>query len=518
MKIIIQVFVFIVFALLSHYGNAQNPYEKTEIDKIQFSPNGKYFAISANRNMLVWVFNTGQFHALNYENRFIYDFGFSPDDEWHERMDLLTSSHALHEVAMWNPETGELVNEVFSYYSLFSLDYGPYGHSIFFSSPSNSVQCWSDVTNNIHSVIGYDNENGISRVKVHPQGKCVLVQDYKGKFSLHFQGKPEVVTYNNLNIVADFCFNPNGNQIAFADEKTIKVFDTTKGEQVTKSFEFSDKINSLIFHPDTEHLIICTDDKKVRVWNVKNNIEEYIFENFENEIKMASIHPNGTLLCIVEAGGVFHMYNYETKQKVSKGVVMEEEDGFKGLGFVITTPDENSYDCNSIGKKYLQQLLSIRKDTNSMKHIVGLLKESQYAGFLSTEIDTNFLLTLAYTEKKLKSVFPDAQVINDSYSKEISFQNYLVNSPIEVIIKRGGYREGLYLKIYIRDKSNPITKSWLTQLDNMVFRNTIGFNKYLELTKDISETKSNYIVEYNYYKPERPSSNSHHAFKLKLKK
>jgi WD40 repeat protein/tRNA A-37 threonylcarbamoyl transferase component Bud32 len=64
-------------------------------------------------------------------------------------------------------------------------------------------------------------------------------------------------------------FSPDGKWVAAAWGKTVKVLDTTTGEELFYLAEHSDKVTSVCFSPDGQRLVAGSRDQTGKVWDVK---------------------------------------------------------------------------------------------------------------------------------------------------------------------------------------------------------------------------------------------------------
>ncbi len=115
-------------------------------------------------------------------------------------------------------------------------------------------------------------------------------------------------------------FNPNGQQLAIADDEKVKLLTLNGTELISFNHEHSKKINQISFAPvsiSPHGLILATasDDKMVKLWTLEGkNIQT--LEGHDDAVTQVSFNQNGTMMATASSDRTIKLwqFNEQTKQ------------------------------------------------------------------------------------------------------------------------------------------------------------------------------------------------------------
>ena len=107
-----------------------------------------------------------------------------------------------------------------------------------------------------------------------------------------------------VNAVA---FSPDGKRLAVGTgvpkkSGVIHVWDATTGKPEFNLEGHEDVVTCMVFHPKTNHLASGGADKKIRIWDLKEKVTQYIDEHSE-PLKNLVIGPDGVPFWIMQRLG-----------------------------------------------------------------------------------------------------------------------------------------------------------------------------------------------------------------------
>ena len=77
------------------------------------------------------------------------------------------------------------------------------------------------------------------------------------------------VPLQNQSFVWSAAFDPAGERIVTASEKTARIWDARTGEPIGKPLQHQDGVNTAAFDPKGERVVTASDDKTARIWDAR---------------------------------------------------------------------------------------------------------------------------------------------------------------------------------------------------------------------------------------------------------
>lgn len=152
---------------------------------------------------------------------------------------------------------------------------------------------------------------------------------------LHFRTKKLIKHYSKCCILYEFCirvrlvflkltnaFNYNQNDpnvelpavlpsyvASCGRDKLIKIFDATTGNCIMTLVDHDNWVRGVIFHPNGRHIISVSDDRTIRVWDLRGMDSHYLSSHFPIKLTLqfteqrcvrtiADAHENSFVQCL----------------------------------------------------------------------------------------------------------------------------------------------------------------------------------------------------------------------------
>jgi WD40 repeat protein len=132
------------------------------------------------------------------------------------------------------------------------------------------------------------------------------------------------ITVNSRHIVNSVAYSPDGRYLASGSaDKTIKIWDTKTGTELSTLTGHSEAVNSVAYSPDGRYLASASSDETIKIWDVKNNKELNTFiYNYSKTITgvgyliRIAYSPNGRYLASGYLNGTIQLWDVKTGNKV----------------------------------------------------------------------------------------------------------------------------------------------------------------------------------------------------------
>ncbi|CAD8177574.1 unnamed protein product [Paramecium pentaurelia] len=144
----------------------------------------------------------------------------------------------------------------------------------------------------------------------------------------------------------DVCFSSDGNTLASgSDDKSIRLWDVKTGQQKAKLDGHEHYVMSVCFSPDGNTLASGSDDKSIRLWDVKTGQQKAKLDGHSNCVNSVCFSPDGNTLASGSEDKSIRLWDVKTGQQKAK------LDGHSNcINSVCFSPDGNTLASGSDDK------------------------------------------------------------------------------------------------------------------------------------------------------------------------
>jgi len=130
--------------------------------------------------------------------------------------------------------------------------------------------------------------------------------------------------------------SPDDNWLAIAGLQGVWVLDLDAGDESARLFDgHTDRVNTVVFHPDSNILVSGSDDGTIRLWDVATGEETLLIEASSNPVLGLDFDSTGTFLAVATRP-VVRIFLSETGEEIE--VLDDKEGGVRRVEFVNRTP------------------------------------------------------------------------------------------------------------------------------------------------------------------------------------
>jgi WD40 repeat protein/uncharacterized caspase-like protein len=302
------------------------------INSIAFSPNGKLLATASrtasrtetdgDRTVKIWTVADGKLiKTLTGHSGWVNSVQFSPDGQ------TLASASEDKVIKLWNVATGSLIRNLTGHGErVTSVAFNPNGQTLVSGSGDHTVKLWNLSNGSAQTLEGHTDQ--VNSVQFSPDGKWIISagQDHTLNLwqgitlvkTIKGHGAPVLsATFNAATILSASAdktvrlwnvpaLQPMNNftSIAF-DSTAIALPSTATAQDKTIQLQHPNTvlnlvghqlpISSLRFSPDHQHLASGSDDKTIKIWDLKGSLL-HTLAGHQARINDLAFSPDGQLL------------------------------------------------------------------------------------------------------------------------------------------------------------------------------------------------------------------------------
>jgi len=271
---------------------------------VAFSPDGKSVVTGACDNMIrIWDISTGATTMiLRGHEDVVEGVVFTPDGK------SLVSHSWDGTIKTWDMSAAREPLKLVGHSSIInSFAFSPDGKRIV-SGDGISIKLWDVESATELKTLCRDNGLIPSAVAFSPDGKRIALREYSGTCRIWDAATGDLLTILHgprpyIRPTGGMAFSPDGNLMAFSGgiDKTVKVLDVTKGNEVATLTGHASLVCSVAFSPDGRLIAAGGSDPNIKMWEWATGRDPMTLRGHdEGIIGCVAFSPDGTR--IVSAG------------------------------------------------------------------------------------------------------------------------------------------------------------------------------------------------------------------------
>lgn len=246
--------------------HVQNGHSK-DVTSVTYSADGQLLASSSlDQTTRLWDVALNQMRPrgiLHGHTGLVRRATFSPDGR------ILASCSNDGRVQLWQASTGELLQTLTTYESVWALAFSPDGRQLASGGTNHAISVWNLATNE-------------RLIKLH----------------------------GHTNWVTALAFNRNGSLLASASgDGAVRLWQTSTFELQEVFTKHAGWVYAIAFSPDGSLLVSGGADKTVVVWRVADGVILHTLSGHTSEVRALSFHPNGQTLVSASADETLRLWN-----------------------------------------------------------------------------------------------------------------------------------------------------------------------------------------------------------------
>ena len=410
--------------------NVQMGHSFVFINTIAVSPDGKFLA-SGSENILLWDVKSGkEVRRINGHESVINSLVFSPDGT------MLLSCSSDMTIKLWNIETGKQVRSFEGHRTqVKSIAFSPDGKS-FVSVSLSGMRLWN--INSGEMIHSFDDHNGSYDVAFSPDGKYIVSGvgvDSENRIELWDAETFKSLKYfdGHKSIIYCLSFSPDGKYVlSGSEDKTLKLWNVKTGKKV-RTFSgmlsgHKEEVKCADFSPDGKFIVSGSYDETVKVWKTDSGDNIGTYNVHSHGVTSIASSPDGVHIfscCLnksiiewdVRTGKVVKVFKgYTTEQNCS----VVHENG----SYILTGNEANSLKLWDISN--IKELRTFSGHENRV-FCVDYSSDGKYAA--SGSYDQNLILWDINSGKEIRrfksydtpinslKFSPDSKYLMAGYSK-----------------------------------------------------------------------------------------------------
>lgn len=276
--------------------------ERTTINNIRFSNNGKYLVMSSDKEVHLFDVATGTENEdfFEFEHGSFTDFLFSHDDR------LLVSSDRNYNIYISDIQQHKLLHTLEGHnHHISGMIITPDGEKIISVSYDSTMIVWDVKTGKkIHQA--HAHQGWVNGISISPTGKDFTTVSYDNKanvWSLADYSLQKTLrgTTSNIELVK---FSPDNLTVIITDSRGfLKILDIASGKLLHTLTGHSGQISNFLISSNSKRILSWDYDTTLRVWDTQTGKELYTRKGEEYNFYNAAIHPSSLYFVTWEAIG-----------------------------------------------------------------------------------------------------------------------------------------------------------------------------------------------------------------------
>ncbi|OKH36593.1 hypothetical protein NIES2119_16310 [[Phormidium ambiguum] IAM M-71] len=271
---------------------------KKIVNAVNYSPNGKIIISgSEDKTIIVWDATGQKIKVISGHKKPIYGISFN---HFNHKQIMFASASFDKTVMLWSEKGNKLIFPLISHQeAVFNISFSPDNYTLASISGDGTIKLWDIKTGKLRKTI--KDKKWITKeittaysIDINPKNKFIIASSgyLDGRFNLWNLAVSEqplalyIMGLNNNIIITKVKFNHSGTILALASsDGTILLWSVEKNKIIGKIKAHDEIIYSLAFSPNDQLIASGSQDKIVKIWNIKE------IENFENSKKQSLLTP-----------------------------------------------------------------------------------------------------------------------------------------------------------------------------------------------------------------------------------
>lgn len=289
---------------------------------VAFSPDGKTLVSSGvDTSVRLWDVQSGQcLQVLTGHGGCVWSVAFSPDGQ------RLASGSDDLTVRIWNLQ-GQCLQVMEGHTnSVYSVHFSPNNQTLASGSKDTCIRIWNAIDGNCLEVLR-GHTDGVRCVRYSPDGQLLASGSYDLSVRLwsglpdvkvgssHLDGQPDAkqpdvrVLHGHTNWVWSIAFSPEGDILASgSDDRTLRLWDVKDGNSINVIEGHTLDIFALAISADGQLLVSVGQDRVVRIWNLQGQSLK-ILRGCTSGIRSLSLSPNDRTLASRGQDETIHLWH-----------------------------------------------------------------------------------------------------------------------------------------------------------------------------------------------------------------
>ncbi|MCG9126870.1 PD40 domain-containing protein [Candidatus Poribacteria bacterium] len=340
---------------------------KGRINEVEFSPNGKYFAVASTIGIWIYDAYTGdELSLLSDEGLNTRSISFSPDgsmlaygsyDKYIRIYDttnweiikrfqtgnvnvstvifnpagtILVSANSDNTATLWDVKSGTPLNTIEGHTrTISSMAFSPDGQTFVTGSWDQSIRLW-DVKTGIQKNTYTKHTDGISSIIFFPDGRTFAGVGFNQNGTHiwdietgNYLGEPE------QPISSISTFSPDGLKMAIATDNELRIWDVENGKYQFQLTGHLYRISEIAFSPNGR-ILITAGDGELHLWDVVKGIQWKSISGHNTYVFGLAISPDNEIIAV---GSTKEIRLWETDTGLLKNTLYEPDWGNGSMAF-----------------------------------------------------------------------------------------------------------------------------------------------------------------------------------------
>jgi WD40 repeat protein len=277
------------------------------VSGVAFSPDDRRVITgSFDDSVRIWGAETGrELRRLRGQKGEFWVFVLSPDGRW------LAAAGPGNVAGLWDMANGKKIQLLAGHSDLvIAVAFSPDGRYLLTGSNDRTARLWDLKSGREVRRFG-DNSGPVNPVAFSPDGRFILTGDTEKVRIWEIHNGSEVSHFKGIGV----CFSPDGQ---FVLMQSGDLLDRQSGVAVRHFGQHLAKVNALALSPDGQTLVIGSDDKALRVWNLTRGSESKRIQGDNGKLNSIAFSRDGRAVATGSADKVARLWDLESGNEIRR--------------------------------------------------------------------------------------------------------------------------------------------------------------------------------------------------------